>query len=393
MRPLRPAPGVVTAPTDDGYLAYDVGTGRIHHLNAAAALVFELCDGTRGHCDIEEALRPVVGAAWPSCRGWLDAAVRGGLIVEQPETPIDARVASPEALAALASELRDRDAVLAAFICQSRAAELAADNPVHWFHLGELAHIVGRRDVALAAYERYFQHHPDDAEVEHLLVSLRDEQPPARVPDRCIRQLYARFSSFYDENMRDDLAYRAPEILDEAIARALGDRRGLRVVDLGCGTGLGGGRLRPRAAWLAGVDLSSDMIARARASRVYDQLYGSEATAWLADETTGPFDLVAACDTLIYFGDLRQVVVPAARRLSPAGLLAFTVERGENYPLSLTDSGRYAHHRRHLVETAADAGLSVLEISEHVLRYEYGLPVTGLVAVLSAPARHDAPDQ
>jgi predicted TPR repeat methyltransferase len=312
------------------------------------------------------------------------------LIVEEADRVIDARIATPAALAALAalaSTLRDRDAVLAAFICQSRAVECAPDDPTHWHGLAELAHIVGRRDVARAAYERYLVDHPGDAEIAHLLVSLRDEQAPARVPDRCIRQLYARFSSFYDESMRGDLEYRAPEAVDEAIGRALGDRRDLRVVDLGCGTGLSGVRLRTRAAWLAGVDLSADMIERARARQVYDSLEPREVTECLNDLTTGWFDLVVACDTLIYFGDLRQVVLPAARRLTPGGLMVFTVERGDVYPLRLTDSGRFAHHRSHLIEVAADAGLAVVEISEQVIRLEYGEPVVGLLAVFTAPAQ------
>jgi predicted TPR repeat methyltransferase len=313
-------------------------------------------------------------------------AVRDGLVVESSEADVDARIATPDTLAALAAELRDHDAVLAAFVCQSRVTELAPENPLQWYRLGELAHIVGRRQVAAAAYERYLRAHPSDAEVEHLLVSLRDERPPARVSDRCIRQLYARFASFYDENMRGDLDYRAPELLGAAIERALGDRRNLRVVDLGCGTGLSGRQLRPRATWLAGVDLSADMVTRARAEGVYDSLQVDEITAYLTGEAIRTFDLVAACDTFIYCGDLRQVVTPAARCLAPGGVLAFTVERGDIYPLQLTDSGRFAHHVRHLTEVAAEAGLSVVEIAEHVLRYEYGVPVTGLTAVFAAPA-------
>ena len=62
--------------------------------------------------------------------------------------------------------------------------------------------------------------------------------------------------------------------------------------------------------------------------------------------------------------------------------MAFTVERSDAYPFKLTDSGRFAHHRTHVAEVAEEAGLSVLELNDAVLRYEYGNPVTGLVAVL-----------
>jgi Flp pilus assembly protein TadD len=56
--------------------------------------------------------------------------------------------------------LRDRDRILAAFICQQRVTELAPDDPHTWHDLGELAHILGRRADARIAYERYLERHP-----------------------------------------------------------------------------------------------------------------------------------------------------------------------------------------------------------------------------------------
>src|SRR5207247_2095445 len=94
------------------------------------------------------------------------------------------------------------------------------------------------------------------------------------------------------------------------------------------------------------------------------------------------FDLIAACDTLIYFGDLRQVLQSASRRLRAGATLAFTVERSEAEPFRLTDSGRYVHSDTHIREAAYDAGLDVVRIAEEILRYEYGEPVKGLVTVL-----------
>jgi predicted TPR repeat methyltransferase len=58
------------------------------------------------------------------------------------------------------------------------------------------------------------------------------------------------------------------------------------------------------------------------------------------------------------------------------------MERGETYPFRLTDTGRYAHHPDHVREAAAAAGLAVAWMEEAFLRMEYGVPVTGLFAVL-----------
>jgi len=364
-----------------------VDEGRLHQLNAAASLVVELIDGTRNLDQLRDILLPLITAAgWDACRAWIDSAVRDGWLIADVEPSRQSPSPSAETLTALAGSLRDRDQVLAAFICQRRAAELAPSDAQMWYRLGELAHIVGRRDDARAAYERYFEQHPDDAEVEHLLIALRNATPPARMSDHAVRQLYTRFAGFYDENMTGDLEYRAPLLLQRALAAAVGDRRRLAILDLGCGTGLSGQALRPLARLLIGVDLSTAMIDRARARAVYDALHVAEITAFLHAEAAAgrQVDVISSCDALIYFGDLRQVTVPAARGLVRGGLLAITVERGDAYPWALADSGRFMHHRHHLAEAAAAAGLSVISLDESVLRVEYGNPVTGLVAVFGA---------
>jgi predicted TPR repeat methyltransferase len=185
--------------------------------------------------------------------------------------------------------------------------------------------------------------------------------------------------------MADELEYRGPSLILEALSTTLPGRQQLKVLDLGCGTGLSGQAVRGLARWLVGVDLSPAMIDRAHKRAVYDVLHVAEITAFLGRDDDA-FDLVMACDTFIYFGDLRQVIVPAARRLVPNGCLVFTIERGGSHPFRLADSGRFAHHPDHVREVTAEAGLAVASLGERVLRYEYGEPVDGLVAVLARPA-------
>jgi predicted TPR repeat methyltransferase len=221
---------------------------------------------------------------------------------------------------------------------------------------------------------------PGDAEIEQILVALRDETAPPRASDACIAQLYARFASFYDMNMCAELDYQAPLRIKEALA-SLTLPHAPAILELGCGTGLAGAVLRPRAGTLVGIDLSPEMIERARATGLYDELNVAEITTWLARDSRS-FDLIVACDTLIYFGDLRQVFVPAVSRLRPGGWFVCTVEAGPNTDFVLTDSGRYAHSAAHVREAAADAVMSVVSISEGFLRNEYGEPVTGLVVVV-----------
>ena len=166
------SPSVLLSTTADGYVAYDVHLDRLYRLNPTAALVVELCDGTRDLEGLERDLEAVVGDDWPQWRDWLATAVRDCLVYEA--MPVDVSPVSacdPTELATHADRLQRRDRVLAAFVCQQRASQLAPDDPDVSLRLGELAHIVGRRDDARSAYQHYLSRCPDDAEVAHLMTA------------------------------------------------------------------------------------------------------------------------------------------------------------------------------------------------------------------------------
>jgi len=379
-------PLVALAPAEDGYLAYDAAHHRLHRLNAAAALIVELCDGTRTAEAILADVAPFVADdASAGCARWIAGALENGLLEAIEPDASGATTPPPDYFSTLASRLRSDGAVRAAFVCQHYATMQTPDDPDEWAALGEIAHIVGRREDAREAFERYLELSPGDAEVEHIVVSLRDAPPPPRAPDECIVQLYARFAEFYERNMRKDLEYCGPELLASALDATFGSTgAALDVLELGCGTGLVGKPLRSRARRLVGIDLSPDMVEHAKATGWYDVLEVAEITEWLSRSRDREFDLIAAADTFIYFGDLRQVLLPAGARLRPGGRVAFTVERNAGNSFRLTDSGRYVHSEPHIHDAARDAGLTIESVNSAVLRYEYGEAVQALVVVLRA---------
>jgi predicted TPR repeat methyltransferase len=383
-RPLAARPSLAIAPTDDGYLIYDIAGGRVHHLNATAALVFELCDGTRTFDDLREALAPILGDdTWADARAWIERAVRQGPLRYGAAPPPEPQLETAESTAALVKHVRSEGQTLAAFICQHRYTELEPDEADGWYRLGDLAQNLGRRQDARAAYERYRDLLTEpDTTIDMILVSLRGEEPPPRASDTCVKQLFETFAKTYDAHMVDRLYYRAPGLLMDAIRKVRTDLKDLDVLDVGCGTGLHGKLLRPLAKTLIGIDLSGEMLEHARALGIYDQIEQVEIIEYLSRPGVGPFDLESASDVLIYFGDLRQVLEPGAARLKPGGIFGFTTERSNDYPFTLTDSGRFAHHRRHIEDVAGAIGVKVASIDEEILRYEYGDPVHGLVVVL-----------
>jgi predicted TPR repeat methyltransferase len=376
-------PAVRLSPVENGYLAYDTSADRLHELNPVAALIVELCDGSRTVEEVRNLVKPVLpeNAGEEEVDRWIHEGIQAGLFTCSNGGSAIRQELSAEELIKLAKRLRGNGRIQTAYVCQRRATELVPNDADAWSELGELAHILGYRDQTRAAYEKYLELVPNDAETKHLLVALRDEPPPPRAPDECIQQLYQRFSSFYEFNVCEELYYEAPQRLHDLIQAVLGDRQQLAVADIGCGSGLAGMRLKPLAARMTGVDLSPEMIELARARNIYDQLEVAEITRWLG-KNQYQFDLIAACDCLIYFGDLSQVVIPAAKRLASGGVIAFTVERGDQYPFRLTDTGRYTHHAQHIRDVAAQAGLAVARLDEAYLRMEYGSEVTGLFVAL-----------
>jgi predicted TPR repeat methyltransferase len=376
-------PAILLSPVENGYLAYDPVADRLHELNPLAALIVELSDGSRSVEDIRALTGPLLP---PDMTHEIDRciadAIEHGILTRQGAGGPEQQELSASDLSDLAERLRDKGQNKTAFLCRRRVAELTPDEPKAWNALGEIAHIVGRRADARDAYEHYLALKPGDPEIEHLLIALRDEAPPARVPDACIQQLYRRFSNFFEENVCDELGYRGPEHLQGLLDPELGERTGLKILDLGCGTGLSGMRLKPRAHHMTGVDLSPEMIALAQARAIYDTLEVSEVTDWLHRHRDQRFDLVTTCDCLIYFGDLKAVMDGVAQVLVPGGVFALTTEEGAQPGFTLTDSGRYTHHPDHVRARAAEAGLTVARIETGFLRREYGADVTGLFAVL-----------
>src|SRR5580704_3403405 len=251
-------PVILLSPVEGGYVAYDPALDRLHRLNPLSALLAELCDGSR---TIEE-IRNLVGPLMPEGKfseidRWIDDGIRVGLLCGSSDCA-GARVLPEEGLSKLtlrsalfsAKYLKETGKIQSAYLSWKRAVELNPNDWDAWYDFGKIAQCLGRRDEARAAYQKYFDAHPEDGEIEHLLIALCDGAPPPRASDRAIQYIYKSLSAHYDSRMRRELSYVGPERIQDAITAVMGDRADLSVLDLGCGSGLAGASIRTRAAEL-----------------------------------------------------------------------------------------------------------------------------------------------
>jgi len=246
-----------------------------------------------------------------------------------------------------------------------------------------LAHCtLGEVAEAVKIFEDWLAEEPGDPVARHMLAACTGRDVPLRASTDFVERTFDGFAASFESKL-EKLSYRAPALVADVLQPAgLEASKGLRVLDVGCGTGLGGLLIAPYARRLVGVDLSEPMLARASEKQVYDELIKADLTEYLR-ESREAFDLIVAVDTLVYFGTLDAVVTAAADALRPNGLFVFTLERAteglhEGLDYHLEVHGRYSHGEAYVRRLLALSGLQP-EIAHADLRMEAGLPVAGLV--------------
>ena len=203
-----------------------------------------------------------------------------------------------------------------------------------------------------------------------------------------VEALFDQYAPKFERALVDKLGYRVPEMLDDLVQAEmarLGIEGFARALDLGCGTGLMGERLRGKVAFLEGIDVSAAMIAETARKGIYDGLQKAELVAALNCRRADA-DLVTAADVFIYCGALQPVLAALVPALQPGGLAAFSLEAHDGpEPLFLRPSLRYAHGVDATRDALVVAGLEILRFETAVLRFDRGAPITGMLIVVRKP--------
>lgn len=200
-------------------------------------------------------------------------------------------------------------------------------------------------------------------------------------PSAFVETLFDQYAETFDEALVEKLEYRVPELLEKAVQAAAAGRRGFaHVVDLGCGTGLMGERLRRIASFIEGFDLSAEMLRKAEGKGLYDRL--RQADLQTLQSLPREADLVTAADVFMYLGALDRIFAMVAAHLSPGAFFAFSLEKHDGPgDLQLRPSRRYAHAPAYIARVATAAGFDLVSQEDAVIRMDRGAPVVGLIVV------------
>jgi predicted TPR repeat methyltransferase len=200
------------------------------------------------------------------------------------------------------------------------------------------------------------------------------DAPPAGF----VEALFDQYASEFDAALLEKLEYRVPELLADAIARAVPGGFS-HLVDLGCGTGLMGERLARSVSFLEGVDISANMLKRAEAKQIYGRLARADLNLF---EFPVGMDIVTAADVFMYVGALDGLVVRIATALPAGGTFACSVEHhGGPEDFVLRPSRRYAHSEAYLRRLLGNSGFDILSLESAAIRTDRGEPIEGLIVV------------
>ena len=228
---------------------------------------------------------------------------------------------------------------------------------------------------------------------------VEGDNAPSKI-DKCppdyIVGLYSTFASSFDQLLVQKLDYKTPTKLRRALKSVCNSKRIFKkCLDLGCGTGLSGLAFRDIVDELTGVDLSPEMIEKAKQRRCYESLLVGDIFS-VFNQSIPRYDLVLACDVFCYIGNLSEVFASVSTSLSRNGYFCFSTEYLEDLPKNQLDSyrlqacARFAHKRRYVEELAQRSGFEVVSLEVSIIRKNQGENVKGMLAVLRPSALHES---
>jgi predicted TPR repeat methyltransferase len=208
----------------------------------------------------------------------------------------------------------------------------------------------------------------------------------AKCPAEYIVGLYSTFANNFDELLVEKLDYQTPTKLRQLFNECVDSKTPFdKALDLGCGTGISGAAFRDVITVLHGVDLSPEMIEKAKNRNCYDRLQVDDVVRAL--KTDEMYDLIFACDVFCYIGDLSEIFDAVIKSLSPDGFFCFSTEyleeEEEEFMYKLHSCARFAHKQSYVRDMANKKGFGIVSIEiTSSLRKNQGENVKGMLAVL-----------
>lgn len=237
--------------------------------------------------------------------------------------------------------------------------------------------------------EKWIKLFPDNKIVIHMANAILNGEALQNSESEFIRETFDAFAPDFDATL-ESLEYQAPSLIEKELEKyiSLSLFKKYKILDLGCGTGLCGLKLKKYAKFkgMIGVDLSEKMLAKAKERGIYSELICEDICTYL-ESSSNFYDIITASDVWTYFGDLTRAFVRVSKSLISGGLFVFTISENteNNKDFYMVPSGRFVHNINYIEKLLKSSGLKTLSATKCVLRNEAENPVYGYVVVAQKP--------
>lgn len=214
--------------------------------------------------------------------------------------------------------------------------------------------------------ENWYEKMPDNLVVKHLWATLNQQSD--KEEKEYNRLLFDNFAPTYEKTLKN-INYGVADKIADIYAPLNGN-----ILDLGCGTGLLGEKIKNIDNRIFGVDISAEMLVIAATKGIYADLYNQDIETFL-QANRHKFDYVTAADVFCYFGDLEKII----KAVYPAPLI-FSIESDESCDKFLLQAnGRYKHNPQYIKSILQEVGYTTIKETPLVLRKENGKDVQGMI--------------
>ena len=170
-------------------------------------------------------------------------------------------------------------------------------------------------------------------------------------------KFYSEYAQHYDEAVFRDKDYIAYKKIPQWIISELGDIPA-KILDLGCGTGLSAIDFFKMGYEITGIDISPEMIAKAR-SQPFKELFCQSLEKELPVKS-GLFDAVVLLGVLEFIQNSEKLFAEAFRSLKNGGVFGLTVPE-KLPPAQEKQLGIKTFHPPEIERILVEAGFSIIK--------------------------------
>jgi len=255
-------------------------------------------------------------------------------------------------------------------------------NPYHsvaLFNLGFLNYLKKSYKEAANYFKDTLAVDPDHHNAAYLLSAITNKKNPNQSPTTYIKDLFDYYADNFDDHLVKSLEYKVPGLMYSTFNKYAKPSKTGYLLDLGCGTGIIGENFHTSHEHLTGIDLSENMLKKAKEKNIYNELHNQEISEYLKNNNF-KYDLVIASDVFIYIGNISELVKLINNNQSNSGYFIFSIEKSFNHEtFNLRSTGRYSHNTSYIERIISNAAYRIIKSFATVIRKENGEDIDGYI--------------